>query len=206
MYPVSKDRRQWELLSWVNPTTVDDRNMILFPEKINGRYMLLRRPTSFVSTDTSHGAEHPTIRFSLSDDLKNWTEPQVLTTPQFAWEDNRIGASTPPIRTEHGWLLLYHGVQNVYPPTRRVVYRLGAMLLDLADPTRVIARCPHYIMEPETYYENCGLIIPHVIFPTGAVVKDGLLYIYYGACDTSIALATVPLEDLLAHVLKFPVD
>jgi predicted GH43/DUF377 family glycosyl hydrolase len=86
------------------------------------------------------------------------------------------------------WLTLYHGVQSVHRPTLRVVYRLGAMLLDLDDPTRVIARPPDFIMEPETYYEKLGLFIPNVIFPTGNVVKDGLLWIYYGVCDTAIAL------------------
>ena len=74
-------------------------------------------------------------------------------------------------------------------------------MLDLQDPRRVIARCPDFIMEPEEYYEKFGLFIPNVIFATAAVEKDGLLYIYYGVCDTAIALATVPLDELVAHVL-----
>jgi predicted GH43/DUF377 family glycosyl hydrolase len=74
------------------------------------------------------------------------------------------------------------------------------MLLDLADPRKVIARCPRFLMEPEEYYEKHGAFIPNVIFPTAAVTVGGSLYIYYGACDTVIALATVPLDELVDHI------
>jgi predicted GH43/DUF377 family glycosyl hydrolase len=199
---VSKDRIHWERLCWATPAGSDDRDVILFPEKIGGRFAILRRPIGYVGTDTGHGDEHPSIRISFSEDLMTWTEPEVVARPEFKWEDNRIGGSAPPIRTDRGWLVLYHGVQTVHPPTRRVIYRVGAMVLDLADPRKVIARASNFIMEPEAYYERFGLFIPNVVFPTGNVVKDGLLWIYYGACDTSIALATVPLEELVDHVLR----
>ena len=104
------------------------------------------------------------------------------------------------MRTDRGWLVLYHRVENTNPATRRVVYWVGAMMLDLKDPRRVIARAPTFIMEPETYYEKFGAFIPNVIFPTGNVIKDGLLWIYYGCCDTAIGLATVPLNDLVDHI------
>jgi predicted GH43/DUF377 family glycosyl hydrolase len=198
---VSQDRVHWEFLGWATPADIDDRYVILFPEKIGGRFTLLRRPIGFVDTDTCHGEEHPSIRISYSDDLHTWTDPQIVIRPEFSWEDNRIGGSAPPVRTAHGWLTLYHGVQTVYAPARRVIYRLGAVLLDLVDPRRVIARSPDFIMEPETYYEKFGLFTPNVIFPTGTVVKDGLLWIYYGCCDTAIGLATVPLEELLEYLL-----
>ena len=199
---VSEDRIHWEHIGWVNPPELDDRDVILFPEKIGGRYAVLRRPIGFVSTDTAHSDEHPSVKISFSDDLKTWTEPELVFPPAFEWESNRIGGSTPPIRTEHGWLTLYHGVENQHPPTRRVCYRLGAAMLDLEDPRKVVARCPHFIMEPEAYYERFGLYIPYVIFPTANVVKDGLLYLYYGCCDTAIGLATVPLDELVAHVME----
>jgi predicted GH43/DUF377 family glycosyl hydrolase len=93
-------------------------------------------------------------------------------------------------------------VETVDPETRHVVYRLGALLADLQDPTHVLARCPRFIMEPEAHYEHVGLYIPHVVFPTGAVVVDGRLHIYYGCCDTVIGLATVDLDDLVGHVLE----
>jgi predicted GH43/DUF377 family glycosyl hydrolase len=197
---VSKDRVHWEFLTWATPSDIDDRDVILFPEKIGGRFALLRRPIGFVDTGTGHGEEHPSIRISYSTDLEAWTEPEIVIRPEFKWEDNRIGGSAPPVRTDRGWLVLYHGVENTNPATRRVIYRLGAMVLDLDDPRRVIARAPDFIMEPEAYYEKFGLFIPNVIFPTGNVVKDGLLWIYYGCCDTAICLATVPLDDLVDHV------
>ncbi len=198
----SLDKLRWEFVGWATPADVDDRNVILFPEKIAGRFALLRRPIGHVTTDTAHSEEHPSIRISFSNDLLTWTEPETVISPRYKWEDNRIGGSTPPIRTPRGWLVFYHGVENVHPPTRRVIYRMGAMLLDLADPRRVLARCPDFVMEPEEYYEKFGLFIPNVIFPTGAVVKDGLVWLYYGCCDTSIGLATAPLDELLEHVLR----
>jgi predicted GH43/DUF377 family glycosyl hydrolase len=197
---VSKDRVHWEFFGWATPSDMDDRDVILFPEKIDGRFAILRRPIGFVDTDTGHSEEHPSIRISYSTDLKTWTEPEVVIRPEFKWEDNRIGGATPPVRTDRGWLVLYHGVENTNPATRRVIYRLGATMLDLNDPQQVIARAPDFIMEPEAYYEKFGTFIPNVIFPTGNVVKDDLLWIYYGCCDTAIGLATVPLNDLVDHI------
>lgn len=93
-------------------------------------------------------------------------------------------------------------MENQHPPTRRVCYRLGAALLDLQDPTRVLARTASFLMEPETYYERFGLYIPNVIFPTGAVLHDDVIRLYYGVCDTAIALATAPLEQVLERLLS----
>lgn len=197
---VSTDRVHWRHHSWPTAQEIDDRDVILFPEKINGKFALLRRPLDFVGPQ--YGTEHPGIWICFSDDLETWSEPVLIAKPEFAWEDNRIGGSTPPIRTEKGWLVLYHGVENQIPEKRRVCYRLGAMMLDLDDPTKVIARTPHAIMEPETYYEKFGLYIPNVIFPTANFVKDGQVWLYYGVCDTAIALATVPLEELVAEVMR----
>jgi predicted GH43/DUF377 family glycosyl hydrolase len=201
---VSTDRVRWEHFCWATPAGVDDRDVILFPGKIDGKFWLLRRPLQFVSPDHSSigsiGA--PGIWICSSDDLQTWSNPVMIARPEQAWEGGRIGGSTPPIRTEAGWLVLYHGVENLYPPTKRVCYRLGAMMLDLADPTQVLARTSQPIMEPEAYYERFGLYIPNVIFPTGNVVVDGMLYLYYGVCDTAIALATVPLGELVAHVMQ----
>ena len=196
---VSKDRVNWEHRCWPTPPELDDRDVILFPEKIGGRFALLRRPLNFVSPDSSSGA--PAIWICFSDDLDTWSEPELIAEPQFPWEDGKIGGSTPPVRTEDGWLVIYHGVENQHPPTRRVVYRLGAMVLDLDDPRKVLARTSDFIMEPEEYYEKFGLYIPNVIFPTGNVVKDGTLYLYYGVCDTAIALATVSLNELVNSLM-----
>jgi predicted GH43/DUF377 family glycosyl hydrolase len=82
------------------------------------------------------------------------------------------------------------------------MYRVGLALLDLNDPSKVIARCPHPVMEPETYYERFGSFIPNVIFPTAAPVVNGKVFMYYGCCDTSISLATARLDDLVNRVLR----
>jgi predicted GH43/DUF377 family glycosyl hydrolase len=200
---ISNDRIHWQHHCWATPKEIDDRDVILFPEKIGGRFALLRRPLRFVSPDhrSIRCIDAPGIWICFSDDLQSWSEPELLIKPEYGWEGGRIGGATPPIRTDSGWLVFYHGVETQHPPTRRVCYRLGAMMLDLDNPAKVLARTRSFIMEPEAYYERYGLYIPNVIFPTGNVVKDGLVYLYYGVCDTAIALATVPLEELVAHVM-----
>ena len=198
---VSTDRVNWTHKYWPTPVELDDRDVILFPEKVNGKFALLRRPLQFIGA--KYGTEKPGIWICFSDDLEKWSEPTLIAKPEFNWEDGRIGGSTPPIKTKHGWLVLYHGVQDEHPPTRRVIYRVGAMMLDLNDPRKVLARTKQFIMEPEAYYEKFGLYIPNVVFPTANVVKDGEVYLYYGACDTAIALATCPLDALVAEVMKY---
>ena len=199
---VSDDLKNWKFLSWVNSMDIDDRNVILFPEKLEGKYAVLRRPSGFVTTNAQHET-HPAIQISYSEDLIHWSEPKVVIKPELEWENNRIGGSTPPIKTEQGWLVLYHGVETQDASVRRVCYRMSAMMLDLYDPTKVIARCPTFIMEPEAYYEKVGLYIPNVIFPTASPVVDGVVHIYYGCCDTSIGLATVPLRNLTDYVMQY---
>ena len=200
---ISQDRVHWQHHVWATPPDMDDRDVILFPEKIGGRFALLRRPLQWVGPE--YGTPHPGIWICFSEDLQTWTPPVLIAKPEFDWEDNRIGGSTPPLRTEKGWLVLYHGVETQDVRLRRICYRMGALLLDLDDPTRVLARTSRAIMEPETYYERFGLYIPNVIFPTANVVKDGLLHLYYGVCDTAIALATTPLDALVDYILAEPV-
>lgn len=199
---VSTDRLHWKLHSWVSTPDIDDRNVILFPEKLAGRYAVLRRPSPFAGVTTEHRSVHPGIKISYSDDLHNWSTPATVIEPAYQWENNRIGGSTPPIRTPAGWLAFYHGVENQDPTVRRVCYRMGAMLLDADDPTKVLARTPKPLLEPTEYYECFGLFIPNVVFPTGAVVIDDVVHLYYGVCDTAIALATCPLSELLDYMLS----
>ena len=215
----SDDLRQWKLIGWVNPTDYDDRNCILFPRKIGGVYHMLRRPQRLDVTTgglKAYDDEVGTgIFHSTSDDLETWADPQPLARPAFDWEDNRIGGSTPPVETPHGWLVPYHAVQTVktFPPLpgstgprpNRVCYRVGLMLLDLDDPRKVLCRTPHPVFEPTEYYEKVGVYIPNVVFPTGLVLAgDDELRMYYGCCDTCVALATASLRDVVAHVRQFP--
>ena len=197
----STNMSDWELLTWVNDGSIDDRNVILFPEKINGKYAVLRRPQAHVGTQTEHDGV-PSIQISYSEDLIDWTDPVPVLRPKYDWEDNRIGGSTPPIRTEKGWLVFYHGVQNVDPQSRTVVYRMGAALLDLNDPEKVLARSPEFLLEPEAYYEKYGLYIPMVVFPTAAIVINDMIWLYYGVCDTAIALAKASLSKVLVFLIQ----
>jgi predicted GH43/DUF377 family glycosyl hydrolase len=102
-----------------------------------------------------------------------------VVLPRLSWNDNSAGFLRIPATS-----------------------RLGAMMPDLNDPGKVIARAPRFIMEPEAYYEKFGLFIPNVIFPTGCAVRDGLLWVYYGCCDTAIGPAIVPLEELIDHIIE----
>lgn len=191
---VSDDLINFRQVCYTTPLDINDRDNVLFPEKINGRFALLRRPEEYIGPE--YGTDKPSIWITYSDDLLEWSEPELVAVPENEWEGKKIGASTPPIKTPKGWLTLYHGVDA------ENVYRVGAMLLDLENPAKVIARAKSFIMEPEEYYEKFGLFIPNVIFPTANVVKDGIVYIYYGCTDTSIGLATVPLEELVDFVLR----
>ena len=190
---ISKNAIDFTHLCFTSDESIDDRDNTLFPEKINNKFALLRRPIEFVGK--KHGTNRPGIWLSYSHNLSEWSEPKLLATVKNEWEGVKIGAAASPVRTDHGWLLLYHGVDS------RAVYRVGAMLLDIDNPLKIIAVTKNFIMEPVEYYEKFGLIIPNVIFPTSTVLKDGLLYIYYGCCDSSISLATVPIDELVEHIL-----
>ncbi len=188
---VSDDGRTWQFHSWITPPELDDRNVILFPEKIRGRYAVLRRPLE---------AARSCVWISYSDDLARWTEPVLLARAEYPWENNRIGGSCPPILTEEGWLVFYHGVETTDPAVRAVTYRMGAMLLDRDDPQRILARSPEPLFWPEAYYERTGLYIPNVVFPTACVARGDELMLYYGACDTCIGLARASLSAVLQHL------
>jgi predicted GH43/DUF377 family glycosyl hydrolase len=199
----SEDLHHWEHYKWATPEDMDDRDVVLFPEKINGRYAMLRRPLQFVGP--GYGTDLPGIWISFSEDMETWQETRMVIRPEFDWENSRIGASLPPIKTGEGWLVIYHGVEKTDEKLNTVIYRVGAMILDLNDPSRVIKRSSRFIMEPEAYYEKFGLYIPNVIFPTGGFVEQNQLYLYYGACDTAIALAIIDLDEILLFIDEYSV-
>jgi predicted GH43/DUF377 family glycosyl hydrolase len=156
----------------------DTKNTSLFPEKINGRFCLLHRV-------------YPQMYIIFSSDLKNWQDEAVLISPRDGfWDSERVGAGAQPIKTSKGWLLFYHGTDENH------IYRLGILLLDLNDPTKVIYRSPEPILEPVEVYERVGLT-PNVVFTCGAVEKDGKYFVYYGAADKVIGVATIGKEELL---------
>jgi predicted GH43/DUF377 family glycosyl hydrolase len=146
----------------------------LFPEQIGGRYAMVHRPKKWIGEP--YGTTYPAIWISFSDDLLVWRDSRLLIKGEQPWE-RKIGGSTPPLRTDRGWLTLYHGVDEYG------VYRIGALMLDLEDPSRVLARTKDYIMEPECDYELEGLYKGGVVFPTGNVIVGDTLYVYYGGAD-----------------------
>jgi len=189
---VSDDLRTFRRLGRITRADVDDRDVILFPEKIGGRYVMLHRPMQWVGPD--YGTDHPAIWIAFSDNLLDWNDSALLLRNEFDWE-RKTGGSTPPIRTGHGWFMLYHAVDE------NGIYRVGAAVLDLGNPLRVIARTPVPIFEPEEDFEWHGLYPHGVVFPTGNVVKDGVLYVYYGAADQTIGVATADFGELLDRVM-----
>ena len=108
----------------------------------------------------------------------------------------KVGISAPPIKTKHGWLLLYHGISKSHH-----TYRVGAVLLDLKDPAIVLSRMADPIFEPEEQYEKVG-VVNNVVFPCGMVEKAGLLYIYYGGADKVVGVATIELDIILRALTR----
>lgn len=190
---LSDDLRSFRRLGRITRSDVDDRDVILFPEKIGGRYAMLHRPMQWAGP--GYGNAYPAMWICYSDDLLSWSESTMLAKGEFHWE-NKIGGSCPPIRTEHGWFVIYHAVDS------KGVYRVGVMMLDLEDPSKVIARTPEPIMEPEEDYEWHGLYPHGVVFPTANVVVDDVLYVYYGAADQKIGVATADFTALVEFVMS----
>lgn len=176
----------------------DDKNAALLPHRIDGRWILFHRPK------TEFGGSHGEILLSRSPDLHSWSSPeQVLKPREGAWWDSlRIGIGPPALRTEHGWLLIYHGVKETVSGG---IYRVGLALTDLDEPTRLLRRLPQWVLSPAATYEREG-DVPNVVFPCGLVHDEASdeLRLYYGAADTSVCLATARLNDLLAAVLAAP--
>ncbi|MGZ8688226.1 MAG: glycoside hydrolase family 130 protein [Gaiellaceae bacterium] len=176
----------------------DDKNAALLPHRIDGKWILFHRPK------TEFGGSHGEILLSRSPDLHSWSSPeQVLRPREGAWWDSlRIGIGPPPFRTEHGWLVVYHGVKETVAGG---IYRVGLALTDIDEPTRVLRRLPQWILSPLERYEREG-DVPNVVFPCGLVHDEasGEIRLYYGAADTSVCLATAQLGVLLAAVLAAP--
>jgi beta-1,2-mannobiose phosphorylase / 1,2-beta-oligomannan phosphorylase len=192
---MTNDFKQWHRLGPITDATVDNRDAILFPEKIDGKFVLLDRPASWVGS--SYGCDRPSMWISFSDDILRWNGHHLFASPAYAWEEKKIGGGTPPIKTKDGWLVIYHGVDANH------VYRAGAMLLDLKNPRIILGRSPEPILEPKMDYERIGLI-PNVVFPTGNVVINDTLFVYYGGADKVCCVATAPLKDMVAYLKKNP--
>ena len=190
---VSKDLIHWKKLGRITDSRHDDRDVVLFPERINGQYVKITRPMD--KCGKGYKNPKPAMWISFSNDLLEWPrEEELLYQGKEDWESEKIGASCPPIRTNDGWLLIYHGVSS-----KDKCYRVGAMLLDLENPRKILAKTSKFIMEPEFSFETDGFY-NGCVFPTGIVEKDNQFYIYYGAGDQCICLCTIDKEELLSEL------
>jgi len=172
-----------------------NRNGVLFPRKIDGRYAMLSRPS-----DPGAATGFGDIFYSRSPDLTHWGRHRiVLTRGPRKWERVKIGAGPAPIETREGWLLIYHGVADTCDG---FVYGFGAALLDLEQPWRVRHRCRFPLLTPEADYETTGFVC-NVVFPTATLADadTGRLAIYYGAADTCTAVAYARADELLEYVM-----
>lgn len=187
---MSDDMINWYKCGKITDSRHDDRDVFFFPEKINGKFVMLSRSQNRVGEE--YGCDIPSIWISYSDDLLEWDNYKLLCTAKEPWEAKKIGGSTPPIKTDRGWLVLYHGVEN----KEFGEYKVGALLLDLENPEKIVARTKEPIMVPEYDYETQGFY-SGCVFPTAAVVVDGTLYVYYGAGDKYCCQATCNLNELI---------
>lgn len=198
----TEDFANFDILSVSVP---DNRNMVLFPEKIGGQYFRLERPFPVYS----RGGEQFDIWCGRSSDLRYWGDHElVLGAEDVPFANSKIGPAAPPIKTPHGWLTTFHSVHinkdinyGGWERTWHKRYDAGIMLLDLENPTKVIGLCKEPLLKPEAVYEKVGFR-NDVIFPGGMILEDsGEVKIYYGAADTVVALATAHVDDLVKSCL-----
>ncbi len=195
---LKRDFNKWKRLGLAFPN-VWNKDAILFPEKINGQYVLYHRI-------------EPSIWASYSNELKfPWSRNghKIIIGPRagMMWDSLKIGAGSQPIKTDYGWLLIYHGVDD------NLVYRLGVILVDLNDPSRLLYRSPNPILSPQMSYEvgnNSSTWVPNVVFTCGAVPTedkdileaDDEILVYYGAADTYLCVAYAAVKDLIPDEIR----
>ena len=185
--------RRW---NWSPPVMLSapaeaHKNWVLFPEPVAGRFALLHGISPGIML-----AARASMTFEDGEFIESHYAP---TGRPGSWDSRVRGAGPPPIRTDAGWLLLYHAMDRADPDR----YKLGAMLLDLHDPTRVLGRLSHPLLAPDAEYENAGLKWG-VVYACGAVVIDGELHVYYGGADTVVCVASISLKVLLQQLLPAP--
>lgn len=201
---VTEDFEKFDILSVSTP---DNRNMVLFPEKIQDKYVRLERPFPVYS----RGGDRFDLWMSKSPDLKYWGESKLLLAVEnVPFANDKIGPAAPPIKTEKGWLTTFHAVdidqsrgKNGWEEAWKKRYTAGIMLLDLEDPTKIIGISKEPLIAPETDYETKEGYRTNVIFPGGMILEpNGEVKIYYGASDSVECLATADVNDLINLCLK----
>jgi len=188
----------------------DIRNGVLFPERVQGRYLRYDRPNT--SRREGGPTSGSTIWLSESEDMVRWKPVGPVIDGRFHYWDEHIGSGPPPVKTREGWLHVYHGVATHFNSVN--IYQAGVFLADLNDPGRLIARCRENILEPRELYELTGQV-PNVVFPGGMVVEsydsegfakpDSRVRIYYGAADTVVCLAFTTVRELVSAAHGEPI-
>ncbi len=186
---------KWNPLNYLSHPGDRQKNWVLFPEKIKGKFAIFH---NLDKGDSNHVFVTYTEKLDWPSmpTIKDAPDPQSLPDHFVAWHKRTRSAASPPIKTEEGWLLLYHAMDA--DGSNR--YKLGAMLLDLEDPNKVICRSQRPILEPEKWYENDWK--PGIIYANGSVVKEGKLFVYYGGGDKYIGVASIELKQLLNSMKK----
>ena len=169
---------------------VDNKDVSIFPEKINNKYYMYHRP---IPTDIGY----PNMWSASSENLTHWGEHKLLlTVSKEGWDSGRVGGGAPSFKTNEGWLHIYHAATQ-----GKAVYSLGAFLTSLDDPTKIIMRTDEPILSPETSYEKEGFF-GDVVFTCGTICDDEKVMIYYGAADDKICLATASISEILSKLKK----
>jgi len=176
----------WSKPIVITPPGIMDKDTAIVPEKINGKFVLIHRIGEVICTDDLDGLDFEREKVSKC--------VQIIQPRPGMWDGTKVGIASPPMKTEDGWILFYHGVSNTG------TYRVGVALLDLNDPSIVLSRTTAPILQPIEEYENIGQV-GRVVFPCGSVEKDGKIYIYYGGADSVVAVATIETKKLLS-ILK----
>jgi predicted GH43/DUF377 family glycosyl hydrolase len=182
--------RSSNLLTWERLGPIvsgeDNKDHVLFPRKLGGRFAALHR-------------RYPNVWLAYSDDLRNWREADMAPVygprPNNEWDAMSVGSNGPPIETPHGWLCINHAYDHQH------VYRMGVTLLDLEDPSKVIRRPKKPVFWPEQLWELRG-DVPNVVFSCANPVRDGQVYLFYGGGDHVIGLATCSLDDMVNYALS----
>lgn len=191
----TRDFRTFERRSTLMPP--DDKDAALFPCQFDGRWALLHRPSPSMDLAGRVGAQ---IWLSWSPDLRHWGDHTILVHARRGgwWDANKIGLGPPPLLTEYGWLILYHGVRTTAAGS---IYRLGIAMLDRDNPGLVLVRGNEWVFGPESEYERSG-DVPDVVFPCGWILEDDrrTVRLYYGAADTTVCVATGDLEEIIGYL------
>ena len=200
----------------ITPKDSDNKDVVIFPEKVNGKFVIIHRPHRWcknwfndplskkIKVDLPVKYEdlpqRPGIWIAYANDLtKDWFGHKLIIRSVYD-NDKKTGAGPPPIKTDKGWLFIYHRVSR--DAEKDTIYTTGVALLDLKNPSRVLAKIPYDILKPEMEYEIKG-DVNKVVFSTGAIIKEGTLFVYYGAADKRCAMATIKLKEILEELMLY---